>query len=68
MLVGKFISKIKWKKERRNNMIDNFDIIKDKLLQFKKPVNRIKWRDGLYGELKTDPMTLLYFNPPEVKG
>ena len=30
------------------------------------PFNRTKWRDGLYGELKTDPMTLIYFNPPEV--
>lgn len=30
------------------------------------PFNRSKWY-GLYGELKTDPMTLLYFNPPDVK-
>ncbi len=28
------------------------------------PFNRSKWY-GLYGELKTDPMTLLYFNPPK---
>lgn len=28
------------------------------------PFNRSKWY-GLYGELKTDPMTLLYFNSPE---